>query len=105
LKRSKYITIQEPVNTVTATGGSRNTSWTTFWSGWCEIVESTYTTAMEESQFTGNKAVQVNIRKNGKTDNITTSMRMIYRDKQYLINSVRELDRFTLELMAKIKIV
>jgi SPP1 family predicted phage head-tail adaptor len=105
LKRSKYITIQEPVNTVTATGGSRNTSWSVFWSGWCEIVESTYTTAMEESQFTGNKAVQVNIRKNGKTDNITTSMRMIYRDKQYLINSVRELDRFTLELMAKIKIV
>jgi SPP1 family predicted phage head-tail adaptor len=105
LKRSKYITIQEPVNTITATGGSRNTSWSVFWSGWAEVLESTYQTAMEESQWTGNKAVQVNIRKNGKTDNITTSMRMIYRDKQYLINSVRELDRFTLELMAKIKIV
>jgi SPP1 family predicted phage head-tail adaptor len=105
MKRDKFIVIQAPVNQTTSTGGSRNVAWTTFFSGWANVVESTYTTAMEESQFTGNKAVQVNIRKNGKTDNITTSMRMIYRDKQYLINSVRELDRFTLELMAKIKIV
>ena len=105
MKREKYITIQTPVNTVTATGGSRNTSWAVYWSGWAEIAENTYQTAMEESQWSGNKAVRVNIRKNGTTDNITTSMRMIYRDKPYLINSVKEIDRFTLELMAKIKIL
>lgn len=105
MKREKFLTIQEPTNQITATGGSRNVSWSIFWQGWGSLEESTYTTALEESQFTGNKAVRVIIRKNGKTDNITTSMRMIYRDKQYLINAVKEIDRFYLELMAKIKIL
>ena len=58
---------------------------------------------MEEGQFVGNKMITVQLWKNGKTDKVNTAMRIAYRSKNYLINSIRELDRFTLEVTAMTK--
>ena len=102
MRRDKFISIQEPILTVGATGGTREI-YVNYWTGWCAVFEGNYNTGMEEGQFVGNKGIRVQIWKNGKTDRISTAMRIDYRSKTYLINSIREIDRFTLELTASIK--
>lgn len=102
MKRDKYIVIQKAITTVGDTGGSRST-WTTHWQGWAKVEEMTYSTAMEESQWTGNKAIRVNLRKFPVTDLINSTMRISYRGILYLINSKIELDRFNYEIMASTK--
>ena len=102
MKRDKFITVQKAVTTVGATGGSRST-WTTHWTGWASVEEMTYSTAIEESQWTGNKSIRVNIRKFPVTDLINSTMRIVYRNTTYLINSKVELDRFTYQIMASTK--
>jgi head-tail adaptor len=102
MKRDKFIIIQEPIMTVGPTGGTREI-YVQYWSGWGQVNERSYGTSMEEGQFSGNKTIQVMLWKNGKTDKINTAMRIDYRSNTYLINSIREIDRFTLELTAVIK--
>lgn len=102
MKRDKFISVQKATTVLTDTGGSRST-WTTHWSGWARVDEMTYNTAMEESQWTGNKNIRVNIRKFPVTEMINSTMRIVYRGQNYLINSKVELDRFTFQLMASIK--
>jgi len=102
MRRDKYITIQSPTYTETPTGGTR-AMYTVYWSGWAKVEEAKYNTGMQEGQFTGNKMLTVELWKNAKTDALTTDMRIIYREKTYLINSIIELDRFTLQLSANIK--
>lgn len=102
MKRDKYILIQKPIFTATETGGTK-AAYTVFWQGWAEVIEKTYSTTLEQSQWTGNKMLTFNIRKNGKTDQLTTDMRISYRGKIYDLDAIREIDRFTLEVNAKIK--
>ena len=102
MKRDKYIAVQASINSVGATGGSRAT-WITHWTGWASIDENNYSTTMEQSQWVGNKSIKVNIRKFPVTEQINSSMRIIYRDQVYLINSKIELDRFTYQITATIK--
>ena len=102
MKRDKFIIVQRGIFTVGETGGSR-TTWASHWTGWANVEEMTYTTAMEESQWTGNKTIRVNIRKFPVTEKINSTMRIIYRGQTYLINSKVELDRFTYQIMASVK--
>ena len=102
MRRDKFISIQEPILTLGATGGTREI-YVNYWTGWCNVFEGNYNTSMEEGQFVGNKSIRIEIWKNAKTDRINTAMRIDYRSKTYLINSLREIDRFTLELTATIK--
>lgn len=102
MRRDKFISIQEPIMTIGATGGTREI-YVNYWTGWCKVNEGNYNTSMEEGQFVGNKGIRIELWKNAKTDRINTSMRIDYRSKTYLINSIREIDRFTLELTASIK--
>ena len=102
MRRDKFISIQEPIMTIGATGGTREI-YVNYWTGWCKVNEGNYNTSMEEGQFVGNKGIRIEMWKNAKTDKINTSMRIDYRSKTYLINSIREIDRFTLELTASIK--
>ena len=94
--------IQASINTVTATGGSRST-WVTYWSGWARIDEKAYSTTLEQSQWTGNHTINIAIKKYPVTDMINTTMRVLYRNELYLINSKVELDRFTLQFTASKK--
>jgi len=103
MKRDKWLIIQKSTTTVGQTGGSRST-WTTHWQGWANVEESTYNTAMEEGQWSGNKAIKCNVRKFPITGEINSTYRINYRGINYLIGSVRELDRFTLEIMASTKL-
>lgn len=102
MRRDKFVSIQEPILTIGPTGGSREI-YVNYWTGWCKVNEGNYNTSMEEGQFVGNKGIRIEMWKNAKTDKINTSMRIDYRSKTYLINSIREIDRFTLELTASIK--
>lgn len=102
MRRDKFISIQEPILTVGATGGTREI-YVNYWTGWCNVFEGNYGTSMEEGQFTGNKSIRLELWKNSKTHQINTAMRIDYRSKTYLINSIREIDRFTLEITATIK--
>lgn len=103
MKRDKWLIIQKATYTLTETGGSRAT-WVTHWQGWASVEESTYRTAMEESQWAGNKSIKINVRKFPVTGQINSSYRVNYRGIVYLIGSVRELDRFTLEIIASTKL-
>lgn len=102
MRRDKFVSIQEPILTIGPTGGTREI-YVNYWTGWCRVDEGSYNTGMEEGQFVGNKSIRITIWKNAKTHQINTAMRIDYRSKTYLINSVRELDRFTLEITATIK--
>jgi head-tail adaptor len=102
MRRDKYIIIQSPTYTQTESGGTR-AIYTGFWSGWAKVSEGSYNTGMQEGQFAGNKGLTVELWKNAKTNALTTEMRISYRDKIYLINSIIELDRFTLKLTANLK--
>lgn len=102
MRRDKFISIQEPILTVGATGGTREI-YVNFWTGWCNVFEGNYGTSMEEGQYTGNKSIRLELWKNSKTHQINTAMRIDYRSKTYLINSIREIDRFTLEITATVK--
>lgn len=102
MKRDKFISIQEPIITIGSTGGTRE-MYVQFWTGWASVDELSYSTGMEQGQYVGNKSIKVVLWKNRKTDKINTSMRIDYRSKTYLINSIRELDRFTMEVIATIK--
>ena len=102
MRRDKYIIIQSPTYVSTDTGGTRSI-YTAMWSGWAKVSESGYNTAMQEGQFAGNKGITVELWKNAKTNSLTSEMRISYRDKIYLINSIIELDRFTLQLTANLK--
>jgi SPP1 family predicted phage head-tail adaptor len=99
MRRDKFITVQKAVTVDGSTGGSRST-WVPHWQGWAQVKDMTYKTVLEQSQWTGNKSIQVNIRKFPITDAINTSMRVLYRDEVYLIGAKIELDRFTLQLLA-----
>lgn len=103
MKRDKWLVIQKATFTLTESGGSRST-WLTHWQGWANVEESSYRTAMEESQWSGNKAIKCNVRKFPITGEINSTYRINYRGDIYTIGSVRELDRFTLEIMATIKL-
>jgi head-tail adaptor len=102
MKREKYIFVQQEIFTQGDTGGSRS-MWQMFWGGWAKVTESSYATALEEGQWSGNKAIRFEVRKNSITEKIATDMRVVYRDKKYLIDSVVEVDKFSLSIMAKIK--
>lgn len=102
MRRDKFISIQEPIMTIGETGGTREI-YVNYWTGWCKVNEGNYNTSMEEGQFVGNKGIRIELWKNAKTDRINTAMRIDYRSKTYMINSIREIDRFTLELTASIK--
>jgi head-tail adaptor len=102
MRRDKFVSIQEPIITVGATGGTREI-YVNYWTGWARVDEGNYNTRMEEGQFVGNKGVRLTIWKNAKTDKINTAMRIDYRSNTYLINSIREVDRFTLEITGTIK--
>lgn len=102
MKRDKYITIQEPIFIQGDTGGTRE-SFVQYWSGWASVTEKNYNTITEEAQFVGQKSITINLWKNGKTDKVNSTMRVDYRSNIYLINSIIELDRFTLQLTATIK--
>ena len=103
MKRDKWLIIQKATTTKGDTGGSR-TTWLTYWQGWAMVEESTFSTAMEEGQWSGNKAIKCNVRKFPNTNQIDATYRISYRGVNYLIGSVRELDRFTLEIMATTKL-
>ena len=102
MRRDKFVSIQEPIITVGATGGTRQI-YVNYWTGWARVDEGNYSTRMEEGQFVGNKGVRLTIWKNAKTDKINTAMRIDFRSNTYLINSIREVDRFTLEITGTIK--
>jgi head-tail adaptor len=102
MRRDKYIMIQAPSYTSTDTGGTRSI-YSVYWSGWAKVSEGNYNTGMQEGQFTGNKGITVELWKNAKTDALTTEMRISYREKMYLINSIIEIDRFTVQLTANLK--
>lgn len=102
MRRDKFISVQEPIITVGESGGSREV-YVNYWTGWAKIDELSYNTTSEEGQYVGNKPIKITLWKNSKTDKITTAMRIDYRSKTYLINSIREIDRFDLEIIATIK--
>jgi head-tail adaptor len=102
MRRDKFVSIQEPIMTLGATGGTREI-YVNYWTGWVRVDELAYSTSMEEGQYVGNKMIRIQIWKNAKTDKINTAMRIDYRSNTYLINSIRELDRFTLEVTGMIK--
>ena len=99
MKRDKFILIQSPLNIVSPSGGSRSI-WTTYCSGWANVVEGNYNTTLQEGQFDGRKGITFSVKKNSLTEKITTAMRVDFRGEIYLIQMVKELDRFTLELSA-----
>ena len=102
MRRDKYIIIQSPTYVSTDTGGTR-AIYSAYWTGWAKVTESNYSTAMQEGQFAGNKSITIELWKNAKTGSLNTEMRISYRDKIYLINSIIELDRFTLQITANLK--
>jgi hypothetical protein len=99
MNRDKFIIVQKPIFVNTATGGSRST-WLIHWQGWGQVKEMAYTTAIEQSQYAGNKVIKATIRKFPITEQITTSDKLIYHHKEYIINSITELDRFNFEVIA-----
>lgn len=82
-----------------STGGTTSTS-LLYWKGWADVEEGNYKQAMEFGQPTGNAPITVILRKNNLTKNITTSMELVYRGRNYNIKMLRELDIYNLELMA-----
>jgi head-tail adaptor len=102
MRRDKYIIVQAPTYVATESGGTRSI-YTTYWSGWAKVDEVGYNTGMQEGQFVGNKSINIELWKNAKSNAINTEMRISYRDKIYLINSLIEIDRFTLQITANLK--
>jgi hypothetical protein len=102
MRRDKYIIIQSPTYNQTESEGTRAV-YTAFWTGWAKVTEASYSTSMQEGQFAGNKGLTIELWKNAKTGSLTTEMRISYRDQIYLINSIIEIDRFTLQLTANLK--
>lgn len=99
MKREKFIVVQKPTYTQTATGGS-TVMFSVFWQGWAQVDEKGYTTGLQSSQFEGNQPVIFNIRKNAISDQINQDYRIDYRGKNYQIAGIREIDRFTIEITA-----
>lgn len=102
MNRDKFLIIQKPIFIPTMTGGSRST-WLVHWSGWGQVKEMGYNTGLEQSQIVGNKTIKITIRKFPVTAEITTSDKLVYRENEYIINSITEIDRFNYEMTAILK--
>jgi head-tail adaptor len=94
-----YIEIQRSVATIGVTGGS-TTQWLTYWAGFANIEEKAYNVGTEAGQWEGLKPIVVKLRKNAITESIRESMRVVYRNRFYLIKDISEMDAFYLKLSA-----
>jgi hypothetical protein len=99
MNRDKFLIVQKPVFVNTATGGSRST-WLVHWTGWGQVKELNYSTGLEQSQIVGSKAIKFTIRKFPITSVINTNDKIIYHNKEYIIDSISEIDRFNYEMIA-----
>lgn len=103
--RDKYLKIQKPTITKTDQGGTTQT-WAEYWAGWGKVDEMNFKEAMEFGQPTANRPIRVMIRKNSLTELIDSSYRLQYRGRNYDITmGPREVDAYTLELMASCRTV
>lgn len=103
--RPKYIKIQKPTSTLDDQGGAVET-YANYWSGWGKVEEMTFKQSLEYGQPTSNKTIKVVLRKNGLTEDIDGSYKLIYRSITYdIVQASREIDPFYIELMASCRLV
>jgi head-tail adaptor len=102
--RDKYIVIQKPTFVKDAQGGNTQTLSVIF-KGWANVHEGSYKQGMEFGLPIGQLPITVKVRKNSVTTTVDNSCLLTYRGRAYNINMIRELDKFTLEIIAVCSVI
>lgn len=102
MKLDKFIQIQGERMGNTLSGGSAAIRFD-YWTGWANVREKNYSTVTQSGQYVGQKATHFTIRKNLLTEGINTTMFVIYRNEEYLIKDIIEIDSFHLSITAAIR--
>jgi hypothetical protein len=102
MKLDKFLRIEKEEMGNTPSGGSQAFR-SDYWTGWGNVREKNYSTVTQSGQYVGQKATHFTIRKNLLTEGINTTMFVIYRNEEYLIKDIIEIDPFHLSITAVIR--
>ena len=101
----KYIKIQKPTLTLDDQGGTVETL-ANYWSGWGKVEEMSWKQSLEYGQPTSNRTIKVIVRKNGLTEDINGSYKLIYRGVDYdIVQAPREITPFYIEILASCRLI